>query len=101
LPPDPTPQAITRVPNPRTSSGPYDHVTTDSQLEQLVLRLAGHSHVAFDTEFVSEHTYRSQLCLLQVAALVAHLQVVVARVELKVVLLVQVAPEEEVNELFF
>jgi len=68
VPPDPTPQAITRVPNPRTSSGPYDHVTTDSQLEQLVQRLAGHSHVAFDTEFVSEHTYRSQLCLIQVAA---------------------------------
>ena len=38
-PPDPTPQAITRVPNPRTSSGPYDHVTTDSQLEQLVQRM--------------------------------------------------------------
>jgi ribonuclease D len=31
-------------------------------------RLSGHAHVAFDTEFVSEHTYRSQLCLLQVAA---------------------------------
>jgi ribonuclease D len=31
-------------------------------------RLAAHSHVAFDTEFVSEHTYRSQLCLIQVAA---------------------------------
>jgi ribonuclease D len=46
----------------------FDHVTTDSQLEQLVQRLSGHSHVAFDTEFVSEHTYRSQLCLIQVAA---------------------------------
>jgi hypothetical protein len=44
---------------------------------------------------------QAEECLLQVAALVAHLQVVVARVELKVVLLVQVAPEEEVNELFF
>ena len=53
MPPDPTPQAIPRVPNPHTSSGPYDHVTTDSQLEHLVQRLAGHSHVAFDTEFVS------------------------------------------------
>jgi hypothetical protein len=44
---------------------------------------------------------QAEECLLQVAALVARLQVVVARVELKVVLLVQVAPEEEVNELFF
>lgn len=46
----------------------YDHVTTASQLDQLVTRLAAHPHVAFDTEFVSEHTYRSQLCLIQVAA---------------------------------
>lgn len=53
---------------PRTSPGSFDHVTTDSQLADLVKRLAGHPHVAFDTEFVSEHTYRSQLCLIQVAA---------------------------------
>ena len=46
----------------------YDHVTTESQLADLVTRLAAHPHVAFDTEFVSEHTYRSQLCLIQVAA---------------------------------
>ncbi|NBX31051.1 ribonuclease D, partial [bacterium] len=46
----------------------YDHVTTESQLTHLVTRLAAHPHVAFDTEFVSEHTYRSQLCLIQVAA---------------------------------
>jgi ribonuclease D len=46
----------------------YDLVTTESQLGILVERLAGHAHVAFDTEFVSEHTYRSQLCLIQVAA---------------------------------
>lgn len=46
----------------------YDHVTTASQLAHLVTRLGDHPHVAFDTEFVSEHTYRSQLCLIQVAA---------------------------------
>ncbi len=46
----------------------YDFVTTDSQLAALVDRLANHAHLAFDTEFVSEHTYRSQLCLIQVAA---------------------------------
>jgi ribonuclease D len=43
-------------------------VSTDTQLHDLVRRLADQPHVAFDTEFVSEHTYRSQLCLLQVAA---------------------------------
>lgn len=50
------------------SADSYDFVTTDSQLAALVDRLAGHAHLAFDTEFVSEHTYRSQLCLIQVAA---------------------------------
>jgi ribonuclease D len=52
----------------RTSEDAYDLVTTESQLGALVDRLAAHSHIAFDTEFVSEHTYRSQLCLIQVAA---------------------------------
>ena len=52
----------------RSDRNSFDIVTTDSQLRELVDRLAGHPHVAFDTEFVSEHTYRSQLCLLQVAA---------------------------------
>ena len=51
-----------------TSEDAYDLVTTESQLGALVERLSAHSHVAFDTEFVSEHTYRSQLCLIQVAA---------------------------------
>ena len=53
---------------PHSSADGYDLVTTESQLGALVDRLAAHSHVAFDTEFVSEHTYRSQLCLIQVAA---------------------------------
>jgi ribonuclease D len=48
--------------------GDFTVVTTDTQLRELVRRLADQPHVAFDTEFVSEHTYRSQLCLLQVAA---------------------------------
>jgi len=51
-----------------SSADGYDLITTESQLVALVDRLAAHSHVAFDTEFVSEHTYRSQLCLIQVAA---------------------------------
>jgi ribonuclease D len=51
-----------------SSENAYDLVTTESQLGALVDRLAAHSYIAFDTEFVSEHTYRSQLCLIQVAA---------------------------------
>ena len=46
----------------------YDFITTESQLDALVKRLAEHDSLGFDTEFVSEHTYRSQLCLIQVAA---------------------------------
>jgi ribonuclease D len=52
----------------RSDRGSFTTVSTDAQLRELVSRLADHAHVAFDTEFVSEHTYRSQLCLLQVAA---------------------------------
>ncbi|MBM3954729.1 MAG: ribonuclease D [Planctomycetes bacterium] len=51
-----------------TTPGSFEHVTTAAGLDRLVRRLADEAHVAFDTEFVSEHTYRSQLCLLQVAA---------------------------------
>ena len=46
----------------------HDFITTESQLDALVKRLAEHDSLGFDTEFVSEHTYRSQLCLIQVAA---------------------------------
>jgi ribonuclease D len=46
----------------------FEVIETDSGFRELVDRLAEQPFVAFDTEFVSEHTYRSQLCLLQVAA---------------------------------
>ena len=46
----------------------FQVVATDSRFRELVDRLAAQPFIAFDTEFVSEHTYRSQLCLLQVAA---------------------------------
>ena len=46
----------------------FDVVTSDARFGELVDRLADQPFIAFDTEFVSEHTYRSQLCLLQVAA---------------------------------
>lgn len=53
---------------PRSTSDSFEVLTTDTQVRDLVDRLAPLSHVCFDTEFVSEHTYRSQLCLVQVAA---------------------------------
>lgn len=43
-------------------------ITTQTELEQLCADLAGAESIAFDTEFVSEHTYRPTLCLVQVAA---------------------------------
>jgi ribonuclease D len=46
----------------------YDHITTDRQLAEFCRRLADSPTIAFDTEFVSEHTYRPELCLIQVAA---------------------------------
>jgi ribonuclease D len=46
----------------------YTFITTNAALEQLCRRLADAPSIAFDTEFVSEHTYRPQLCLIQVAA---------------------------------
>ena len=52
----------------RPAAASFEVVTTDSQVGDLVDRLAEHPHVCLDTEFVSEHTYRSQLCLVQVAA---------------------------------
>jgi len=46
----------------------YHSITTASQLEEYCRGLARANSVAFDTEFVSEHTYRPVLCLVQVAA---------------------------------
>lgn len=49
-------------------AGTYRHITTARDLDHLVEDLAAHPFLAFDTEFVSEHTYRSHLCLVQIAA---------------------------------
>lgn len=43
-------------------------ITTERELEQLCESLASESAIAFDTEFVSEHSFRPELCLIQVAA---------------------------------
>jgi ribonuclease D len=45
----------------------YELLTTDDQLHELCRRLAGASVVGLDTEFVSEYSYRPELCLVQVA----------------------------------
>jgi ribonuclease D len=46
----------------------YESITEQEQLEDYCRRLAGAAWVAFDSEFVAEHTYRPVLCLVQVAA---------------------------------
>jgi ribonuclease D len=46
----------------------YRNITTDGQLHEFCRELARCKSIALDTEFVSEHTYRPVLCLVQVAA---------------------------------
>lgn len=46
---------------------PYDTISSDPELAALCRDLAGAPNIAFDTEFVAEHSYRPQLCLVQVA----------------------------------
>jgi ribonuclease D len=60
----PRPDLLDRV----SASADHEHITTDKQLKQLCHELAAAPSIAFDTEFVSEHTYRPELCLIQVAA---------------------------------
>ena len=42
-------------------------ITSDEQLTEYCAALASADYISFDTEFVSEDTYRPQLCLIQVA----------------------------------
>ncbi len=46
----------------------YQDITTAEQLRQYCRKLSKATTIAFDTEFVSEHTFRPVLCLIQVAA---------------------------------
>ena len=48
-------------------TAPYLEITTDRDLESYCQRLTRAGQIAFDTEFVSERTYRPVLCLVQVA----------------------------------
>ncbi len=45
----------------------HELISTDEQLLAFCRDLGAASQIAFDTEFVSEDTYRPQLCLIQVA----------------------------------
>jgi ribonuclease D len=45
----------------------YDSINTAEQLAQFCQEIASAEVLGFDTEFVSEETYRPQLCLIQVA----------------------------------
>jgi len=47
--------------------GSYLNVSSDQQLRDYCQQLAAAEWIAFDTEFVSEDTYRPILCLIQVA----------------------------------
>ncbi len=51
-----------------SSTVQYHDITTDDQLRHYCRKLAHAKTIAFDTEFVSEHTYRPVLCLIQVDA---------------------------------
>jgi ribonuclease D len=46
----------------------HREITDEGQLREYCGRLSQAKTIAFDTEFVSEHTYRPVLCLIQVAA---------------------------------
>ena len=45
----------------------YETITSAAALEEFCAALRTENAIAFDTEFVSEDTFRPQLCLIQVA----------------------------------
>ena len=45
----------------------YDFITTESHLRDFCAEFAGCDWIALDTEFISEGSYRPELCLIQVS----------------------------------
>lgn len=65
----PQPAGRPQPANPRVEpTVSSESITSQSQLAEFCSRLAKARRIAFDTEFVSEYTYRPELCLVQVAA---------------------------------
>ena len=46
----------------------FEHITSDAKLAEFCDIMSRSETIAFDTEFVSEHSYRPELCLIQLAA---------------------------------
>lgn len=57
-----------RVEQPLEVPLQYEFINTPEHLEQFCDEIAQSPRIGFDTEFVSEDSYRPQLCLIQVAA---------------------------------
>lgn len=55
-------------PSAETDHVQYEHIDNEQQLCEFCAAAAEAKCLCFDTEFVSEDTYRPQLCLIQVAA---------------------------------
>lgn len=55
-------------PSAKTEHVQYEHIDNEQRLREFCDAAAEAKCLAFDTEFVSEDTYRPQLCLIQVAA---------------------------------
>ncbi|QDU87661.1 Ribonuclease D [Pirellulimonas nuda] len=53
---------------PQTNDSTHDTINSPAQLAELCERLSSAKRIGFDTEFVSEDTFRPELCLVQVAA---------------------------------
>jgi ribonuclease D len=53
--------------HPASTAVPHETITSPQQLADFCRRLARAPRVGIDTEFVSEDTYRPELCLVQVA----------------------------------
>ncbi len=51
-----------------TQTVQYDYIDDDEQLREFCAAAADAKFIGFDTEFVSEDTFRPHLCLIQVAA---------------------------------